>query len=76
MLKAKKEFMFEPDYAIPPGETLKEVMESLDMTQKELSVRTWLYEKIKCIVDEARKKVNRENLRLRAHKEFSPYCGG
>ncbi|MGR3178617.1 MAG: ImmA/IrrE family metallo-endopeptidase [Candidatus Anammoxibacter sp.] len=42
MLTAMKKFMFEPDYAIPPGETLKEVMESLDMTQKELSVRTGL----------------------------------
>jgi Plasmid maintenance system antidote protein len=42
MLKAKKQYGFDPDYAIPPGETLKEVMESLDMTQKELSVRTGL----------------------------------
>lgn len=42
MLKAKKQYGFDPDYAIPPGETLKEVMESLDMTQKELSIRTGL----------------------------------
>lgn len=42
MLTAKKEYVFEPDYAIPPGETLKEVMESLDMTQKELAIRTGL----------------------------------
>ncbi|MGR3177933.1 MAG: ImmA/IrrE family metallo-endopeptidase [Candidatus Anammoxibacter sp.] len=42
MLTAKKQYTFEPDYAVPPGETLKEVMESLDMTQKELSVRTGL----------------------------------
>ena len=42
MLRAKKRYGFEPDYAIPPGETLKEVMESLDMTQKELAVRTVL----------------------------------
>ncbi len=42
MLTAKKRYGFEPDYAIAPGETLKEVMESLDMTQKELAVRTGL----------------------------------
>jgi addiction module HigA family antidote len=42
MLKAKKQYGFVPDYAIPPGETLKEVMESLNMTQKELSIRTGL----------------------------------
>lgn len=42
MLKANKQYGFDPDYAIPPGETLKETMESLDMTQKELSVRTGL----------------------------------
>jgi addiction module HigA family antidote len=42
MLTAKKRYEFEPDYAIPPGETLKEVMESLDMTQKELAIRTGL----------------------------------
>ncbi len=42
MLKANKQYGFDPDYAIPPGETLKEVMESLDMTQKEFSVRTGL----------------------------------
>jgi len=42
MLKAKKIYGFEPDYAIPPGETLKEVMESLNMSQKELAVRTGL----------------------------------
>jgi HTH-type transcriptional regulator/antitoxin HigA len=41
-MKAKKQYRFEPDYAVPPGETLQEVMESLDMTQKELAVRTGL----------------------------------
>ncbi len=40
MLKPKNRFIFEPDYAIPPGETLKEVMESLNMSQKELAIRT------------------------------------
>jgi len=42
MLTARKIYGFEPDYAIPPGETLKEVMESLNMSQKELAVRTGL----------------------------------
>ncbi|MBW1801700.1 MAG: helix-turn-helix domain-containing protein [Deltaproteobacteria bacterium] len=42
MLTAKKNYGFEPDYAIPPGETLKEVMESLNMSQKELAIRTGL----------------------------------
>jgi len=42
MLTAKKLHGFEPDYAISPGETLKEVMESLNMSQKELAVRTGL----------------------------------
>ena len=42
MFNAKKIYGFEPDYAIPPGETLKEVMESLNMSQKELAIRTGL----------------------------------
>jgi len=42
MLTAKKRYGFEPYYAIPPGETLKEVMESLNMSQKELAIRTGL----------------------------------
>jgi len=41
-MKAKKRFEFDPDFAIPPGETLQEVMTSLDMSQKELAVRTGL----------------------------------
>lgn len=40
MLKSDKKLGFEPDYAVPPGVTLKEVMESLNMSQKELAVRT------------------------------------
>lgn len=43
-MKAKKQHMFEPDYAVPPGETLHEVMESLEMTQKELARRLGLTE--------------------------------
>lgn len=33
---------YEPDYAVPPGETLQEVIDSLGMTQRELAVRTGL----------------------------------
>lgn len=36
----KKKFIYEPDYAIPPGETLVEALESLGMTQAELATRT------------------------------------
>ena len=42
MVETKGEYGFEPDYAIPPGETLKETVESIGMTQKELSKRTGL----------------------------------
>jgi len=44
MLTASKKYEFEPDYAVPPGDTLLEVMESLEMTQKELAIRTGLTE--------------------------------
>jgi addiction module HigA family antidote len=38
----RKVYGFDPDYAIAPGETLKETMESLGMSQKELAARTGL----------------------------------
>lgn len=41
-MKVKKRYSFEPDYAVPPGKTLQETMESLDMGQKELAARTGL----------------------------------
>lgn len=41
-MKAKRLYSYEPDYAVPPGETLQEVMRSLDMTQKDLAARTEL----------------------------------
>ncbi|MCF6290312.1 MAG: helix-turn-helix domain-containing protein [Desulfobacterales bacterium] len=44
MVTAKKKYEFEPDYAVPPGDTLLEVMESLGMTQKELAIRAGLTE--------------------------------
>ena len=33
---------YEPDYAVPPGETLREMIDALGMTQKELAIRTGL----------------------------------
>lgn len=42
--KAQKAFAFTPDYAVAPGQTLSEVIESLHITQKELAQRTNLTE--------------------------------
>lgn len=39
---AHKKYKYEPDYAVAPGETLREVMESRGMSQKDMSVRTGL----------------------------------
>src|SRR5579864_8041081 len=36
----RKQFRYEPDYAIPPGETLVETLESFGMSQAELAART------------------------------------
>ena len=33
-------YKFEPDYAVHPGETLKEKLEELEMSPKEFSIRT------------------------------------
>lgn len=41
-MKAKRQYGFEPDYAVVPGEILSEVIASLDMTQRELAARTEL----------------------------------
>ncbi len=40
MVSVEKKCGFEPDYAVPPGESLAEVIESLGMSQKELAERT------------------------------------
>ena len=42
MIKVTKKYAFKPDYAVPPGETLRETIEFLGMTQKDLSARTGL----------------------------------
>jgi HTH-type transcriptional regulator / antitoxin HigA len=44
MVASPQKSEFEPDYAVPPGETLLEVMESLGMRQKDLAIRTGLTE--------------------------------
>jgi len=41
-MATKETYAYEPDYAIPPGETLEETMEALGMTQQELAERTGL----------------------------------
>ncbi|MDX9980597.1 MAG: ImmA/IrrE family metallo-endopeptidase [Lentisphaeria bacterium] len=41
-MDAKRTTTFEPDYAVAPGETLREVMESLGMSQADLARRTEL----------------------------------
>lgn len=44
MVRAPEEMLYryEPDHAVPPGETLREVLADLDMTQAELARRTGL----------------------------------
>ncbi len=42
MVQTTNKYTFEPDYAVAPGETLRETMEALDMRQKELAIRTGL----------------------------------
>lgn len=42
MITAKKKYKFDPDYATPPGETLEETIEALNMSQADLSRRTEL----------------------------------
>jgi addiction module HigA family antidote len=38
-MRTKKVFAYEPDYAVPPGETIREQMEHYGWTQQELAVR-------------------------------------
>jgi HTH-type transcriptional regulator/antitoxin HigA len=42
MAATKRKYSFQPDYAVPPGETLREVIDSIEMTQAELALRTGL----------------------------------
>lgn len=37
---SKQRYSFEPDYAVAPGETLSETLESLGMSQRDLALRT------------------------------------
>lgn len=43
-MNTKNRYNFDPDYAVPPGQTLEEVLENLGMAQKELALRTGLTE--------------------------------
>src|SRR3972149_6959506 len=38
--RANKRYEFQPDYAVPPGTTLQETIDSLGMTQRDLALRT------------------------------------
>ena len=38
-MKAKRLYNYEPDYAVPPGETLREVIDSMEMTHAEFATR-------------------------------------
>ena len=40
--RTRKRYPFEPDYAVPPGKTLRETIDTLNMKQRELAVRTGL----------------------------------
>lgn len=42
MVRRSNKYIFEPDYAVAPGETLKETINVLGMKQKELAIRTGL----------------------------------
>ena len=44
MINIRNHYPFEPDYAVAPGETLAETIDALNMTQKELALRTGLTE--------------------------------
>ncbi|MFH1745486.1 MAG: HigA family addiction module antitoxin [Planctomycetota bacterium] len=41
----KRRYTYEPDYAVPPGDTLLETIESLGMTQRDLALRTGMARK-------------------------------
>lgn len=38
--KTRRRYAFSPDYAVPPGETLQETIDTLGMTQRDLALRT------------------------------------
>lgn len=38
-MAAREKPGFQPDYAVPPGETIREVMQTLGMSQKEMAQR-------------------------------------
>ena len=55
MVKEKNSVGLSRDYIIHPGETLAEVLEDREMSQRELAVRTGMTEKhISCFCKKAR----------------------
>jgi len=38
-MKAQKKYTFEPDYAVPPGVTIEDTIESMNMSKKEFAIR-------------------------------------
>lgn len=44
MVTARMKYPFDPSFAVPPGETLAETIDSLGMSQKELATRTGMTE--------------------------------
>jgi len=38
-MATKHDYAYKPDYAVPPGDTLREALDSLSMTQRDLASR-------------------------------------
>ncbi|OGV36884.1 MAG: hypothetical protein A2X48_15945 [Lentisphaerae bacterium GWF2_49_21] len=38
-MKPKKKYSYNPDYAVPPGDTIREVMETFGIAQSEFAIR-------------------------------------
>ena len=38
-MKALKKYIFEPDYAVPPGVTIKDTIDAMNMSKKEFAIR-------------------------------------
>ena len=63
MVTTKETYTYEPNYAVAPGEILEEHLDAIDMTQKELALRTGLTEQtiIRIIKDKHPITVNTAN---------------
>lgn len=54
---ASQTYRFEPDYAIPPGATIEETLESLGMTQQDLAARMGRPKQVICDIINGRKAI-------------------